>query len=102
MPRKIYFGDLRSVVVEHMQAIRQAEIEAYSTEWFLLKYLKRIAHLSNDIHRSHEVDGSIRSLMRFYVDNIEEQSELGHRCQHIHRQYRESLLAYQRMRYKKD
>ncbi len=102
MARRIYFGDLRTVVVEHMREINQREIEPYSIEWFLLKYLKRISVLSNDRNRSYEVEGSIRALMRFYVDNIDERSDLARRCAHIHSKYRETLLAIQRERHRKD
>ncbi len=102
MARKIYFGDLRIIIVEHINEIKQQEIEAYSTEWFLLKYLRRLSLLSNEPARSHEVEGSMRALMRFYVDNIDERSELARRCQHIHSKYRETLLTLQRARGRKD
>jgi uncharacterized protein (UPF0305 family) len=102
MARKIYFGDLRIVIVEHINEIKQQDIEAYSTEWFLLKYLQRLSVSTNELSRSHEVEGSMRALMRFYVDNIEERSDLARRCKHIHSKYRETLLTLQRARYRND
>jgi hypothetical protein len=34
-------------------------------------------------------------MIRFYVDNIDEQSELGDRCQKIYAEYRRTLRVYQ-------
>lgn len=89
--RKIYFGDFHLYVKGHIKEIQKAEIEAYTVEWFLLRYLNRITKVAEGNKEHGEVEGSIRSLIRFYVDNIDEHSELGERCMKIHQEYRKLL-----------
>ena len=97
--RKIYFGDFRVYVIEHIKEIQKNEIEAYTTEWFLIRYLKRITKVTEGRCEYTRVEGPIRSLIRYYVDNIDEQSELGDRCRKIHEQYRKILLEKQSSKY---
>lgn len=97
--RKIYFGDFRMYVIAHMKEMNEVEIEAYSTEWFLLRYLKKITKVTEGRTEYTRVEGPIRSMIRFYVDNIEEDSELGERCRKIHIEYRKVLLAKQSSKY---
>lgn len=97
--RKIYFGDFRMYVIAHMKEMKQVEIEAYSTEWFLLRYLKKITKVTEGRTEYTRVEGPIRSMIRFYVDNIDEESELGERCRKIHTEYRKVLLTKQSSKY---
>ena len=39
--KKIYFGDFRLYVIKHIKEIEQAEIEAYTTEWFFNTLFKK-------------------------------------------------------------
>lgn len=93
--RKIYFGDFRVYVIGHIKAIQKNEIEAYTTEWFLIRYLKNITRVTKGSTEYIRVEGPVRSLIRFYVDNIDEQSELGERCRKIHEEYRKLLREQQ-------
>ncbi len=97
--RKIYFGDFRLYVIGQIKEIKQVEIEAYTTEWFLLRYLKKITKVTEGRTEYFRVEGPVRSLIRFYVDNIDEDSELGERCRKIHSEYRKVLLAKQSSKY---
>jgi hypothetical protein len=97
--RKIYFGDFRLYVLGHIKEIQKVEIESYTTEWFLLRYLKKITKITEGSMEYTYVEGSIRSLIRFYVDNIEEKSELGDRCKKIHNEYRALLRKKQSSKY---
>ena len=97
--RKIYFGDFRVYVIEHIKEIQQNEVEAYTIEWFMIRYLKKITKVTEGRTEYTKVEGPIRSLIRFYVDNIDEQSELGERCRKIHEQYRKLLLEKQSSKY---
>ena len=98
--KKIYFGDFHEYVVEQIRDIEQAEIESYTTEWFLIRYLKKITKvtIAGNLENSR-VEGVMRSLIRFYVDNIEERSELGERCIKIHNKYRATILQQQSSKY---
>ena len=97
--KKIYFGDFRVYVIEHIKAIQENEIEAYTIEWFLIRYLKKITRVTEGSTEYNHVEGTVRSLIRFYVDNIDEQSELGERCRKIHEEYRKLLCEKQTSKY---
>ena len=93
--KKIYFGDFRLCVNKHIKEIEKTGIEAYTTEWFLVRYLKKITKVADGNIEYNIVESSIRSLMRFYVDNIDEKSKLGDRCKKIHTEYRDLLRQKQ-------
>ena len=98
--RKIYFGDFRLYVMQHIKEIEKGtEIEAYTTEWFLVRYLKKITKVTEGRTEYTRVEGPIRSLIRFYVDNIDEKSDLGDRCKKIHLEYRNLLREKQSSKY---
>jgi hypothetical protein len=89
--RTIYFGDFRVYVIEHIKAIEAQNPEYQSIEWFLLRYLSRLEKRSNPPTTPGKVEGSMRGLIRFYVDMIDEDSEMGDRCKKIYAKYRETL-----------
>lgn len=94
--RKIYFEDFRLTVVRHTREIESSAPESHSMEWFLLKYLRHIIKATEAEPVSPgRVEGSVRSLIRFYVDNIEENSDMGERCTAIYEQYRKTLRENQ-------
>lgn len=94
--RKIYFGDFRQYVLGHIKEIEKADIESYTTEWFLIRYLKKITKITAESYvENMRVEGSIRALIRFYIDNIDEKSQLGDRCQKIYNEYRAVLRKKQ-------
>ncbi len=97
--RKIYFGDFRLFVLGHIKEIQKVEIEAYTTEWFLLRYLRKITKVTEGSKEYILVEGSVRSMIRFYVDNIDEESDLGDRCKKIHNEYRKLLREKQSPKY---
>lgn len=89
--RDIHFDSLRVKVNEQIRLISADDPGAYSTEWFLLRYLRRIVKTTTPPARPGQVEGTVRSLVRFYVDNIDEKSELGDRCIAIYEEYRRIL-----------
>lgn len=93
--RQIYFGNFRSYVVEHIKQIEMIDYELDSVEWFLLKYLKKVVSSAEQENAAGKVEGSMRSLVRFYVDNIDERSELGDQCMKIYDEYRKTLRQSQ-------
>ncbi len=88
---KIYFGEFRIYVIQHIKQLEKLDYEADSVEWFLLKYLRRIVRSTETENTPGRVEGSMRSLVRFYVDNIDERSELGDQCMKIYEEYRKML-----------
>lgn len=95
MDKEPYFADFRVHVLEHIKIIEQQEFESHTTEWFLLRYLNRLARCANPPSRRGEVENAIRALVRFYVDNLDERSDLGSRCQTIYNEYRKCLRTQQ-------
>ena len=93
--REIYFGEFRVYVIEHIKAIEAQNPEYQSIEWFLLRYLKKIEKNSNPPSTLGKVEGSMRGLVRFYIDMIDEDSELGDRCKKVYSEYRKSLRISQ-------
>ena len=89
--KEIYFGNFRLIILEEIRLIQAQQPESHSVEWFLLRYLKRIEQYTNPPSTPGKVDNSIRALVRFYVDMIDEDSELGERCRFIYDQYRKTL-----------
>ena len=68
--REIYFDDFRTYVIQHMKQIETIDYELDSIEWFLLRYLRRIVTSIESESGTGRVEGSMRSLVRFYVDNM--------------------------------
>ncbi len=98
--KEIYFGDFHDYVLEHIRDIEGPDLESYTTEWFFIRYLKKITKITIEGNLKYtRVEGPMRSLIRFYVDNIEEQSELGERFIKIHNKYRALLLRKQSSKY---
>ena len=89
--REIYFGDFREIVIRHYKEIAAGDPEFQSTEWFLLRYLKRIGNATDPPAIPGQVENSMRGFIRFYVDMIDEKSELGRRCVRIYEEYRKTL-----------
>lgn len=89
--REIYFGEFRVIVIQHIKEIEALDPASHTTEWFLLKYFKRIARNANPPTTRGSMENCMRGLIRFYIDNIEEKSPLGERCRSIHAAYVSTL-----------
>ena len=89
--REIYFGDFRLVVIEQINAIKASGAESHSVEWFLLKYLTRIEKNALPPATPGRMENSVRAMVRFYVDMIDENSALGERCRLVYEEYRKAL-----------
>jgi hypothetical protein len=88
---EIYFDELRMIVIQHIREIEASDPENQSIEWYLLKYLKRITKNTLPPTIPGRMENSMRGFIRFYVDNIDEQSVLGERCRNIYDAYVKSL-----------
>jgi hypothetical protein len=98
--KKVYFGDFHDYVMEHINDIQNPDLESYTTEWFLLRYLKKITKVTIEGNLDYmRVEGPMRALIRFYVDNIDESSDLADRCIKIHTKYKAAILKQQSSKY---
>ena len=93
--REVYFGDFREYVTRYYREIAGRDPDFQSTEWFLLRYLRRIDKATNPPVVRGQVENSMRGFVRFYVDMIDEKSELGEICVRIYEEYRRTLRCYQ-------
>ncbi|MGK0297209.1 MAG: hypothetical protein ACI9XC_000810 [Gammaproteobacteria bacterium] len=93
--RNIHFDSLRIVVNRHIKEIDGTNPESHSIEWFLLKYLKRLAKRTEPPSQAGQVEGAMRSLVRFYIDNIDKKSNTGDICIKIYEEYRKVLREHQ-------
>lgn len=93
--REIYFGDFRKILIQHYKEIEAQNPEHQSIEWFLLRYLQRVEKSAERESSKGRVENSMRGFIRFYVDNIDENSLLGERCLTIYAEYRKTLRCYQ-------
>lgn len=94
--KEVYFGDFRTFVIQQMKELEKTDYELDSVEWFLLKYLRRVVQSSEaETNAYGKVEGSMRALVRFYIDNIDEHSELGDQCVTIYENYRKTLRESQ-------
>ena len=89
--RETYFGEFRLVIIQHIKEIEALNPESHTNEWFLLKYLKRVATNANPPTTPERMENCMRGLVRFYVDNIEENSPPGERCRIIYAAYTKTL-----------
>ena len=89
--REIYFGDFKEMIIRHYKEIAAGEPEFQSTEWFLLRYLKRISDAADPPVVTGRLENSMRGFIRFYVDRIDEHSDLGITCVSIYTEYRKTL-----------
>jgi len=90
---EIYFDELRLIVIRHIREIEALGPENQSTEWYLLKYLNRITKNALLPATPGRMENCMRGFIRFYVDNIDEQSLLGERCRNIYAVYKKTLRS---------
>ena len=87
----VYFGDFRNVVLNHYREIMAENPGYQSTEWFLLRYLRRVEKNTSPPTTPEKVENSMRAFIRFYVDMIDEKSPLAERCIKIYEEYKKTL-----------
>ena len=93
--REVYYGDFRTFVIQHYREIAACNPAYQSTEWFLLRYLRRIDKATVPPVTHGQIENSMRGFIRFYVDMIDEKSELGERCISIYEEYRKTIRRSQ-------
>ncbi len=89
----INFSDFRRFIDGHIKEVDALNVESHSVEWFLLKYLRRIEKNAREAASPDRMDNSIRALVRFYVDALEDGSPLSQRCLEIYDEYRNTVRS---------
>lgn len=84
------FDELRRLLVQQSRELTAMDPDFQSTEWYVLKYLRRIERSLESGCGPERMENSMRGLVRFYVDRVETSSGLGQRCLAIYEVYRRS------------
>ena len=82
--------EFRESVARHIKELERSEFDRYSTEWFFLRYLKRVARQAEQVGLAREISG-MSGLTRYYVDRIEAGSDLATRFEEILDAHRHAL-----------
>jgi hypothetical protein len=91
-----HFDEFRVVLVRNIKALTAEHPDVQTTKWYLLKYLRRIHRKVVVSTSPREIENTIRALMRFYLDAIDEGSELETRCHEVLSGHRRALRLQQR------
>ena len=83
--------EFRDQLRRHVRELEESELEPQSTEWFFLWYLYRLRKIAL-VERSPRACSSImKGFLRFFVDSIDEHSELADRFREIYESHRHAM-----------
>ena len=91
-----HFDEFRVVVVRNIRELDAVGPDLQSTEWYLLKYLRQIHRKTVVSTSPREVENTIRALIRFYLDGVEEGTALEQRVKEVLASHRRSLRLERR------
>ena len=77
------FAEFQRLLRVHIEQTEWANPPFQSTQWFLLRYLKRIETDAAEFKSPKRIDNSMRAMLRFYVDSIATDSKLADVCREI-------------------
>jgi hypothetical protein len=92
-----HFDDFRIVVATQIKELVARGPITDTTQWYLLKYFRRIHKKVVVSNSAREVENPIRALIRFYVDSIDERSELEQRCKKVLQSHKRALRLERRI-----
>jgi hypothetical protein len=70
------FVEFRELLQRHVKQLQKPYPERYSTEWFFLRYVRRLDFDAQSDEAPQACNSAMRGLTRFYVDQVAEHSEL--------------------------
>ena len=83
--------EFRELVQRHIKDLERSYPEEQSTMWFFLRYLKRLRKCALTRTQARACDGAMRSLTRFYLDRVDEPSDLSWRFDEILESHRHAM-----------
>jgi hypothetical protein len=86
-----HFDEFRLVVATQIKELVALRPDADTTEWYLLKYFRRIHKKVIVSNSAREIENPMCALIRFYVDSIDEGSELEQRCKRVLQSHNRAL-----------
>ncbi len=88
--------EFRELVRRHAQELEKTYPERYSTDWFFLRYVKRLEKKAWDHETPRACSGVMRGMTRYFVDSVEEGSMLASRFEEILECHRYALRTERR------
>ena len=85
--------EFRATLARHIKQLTRAAPERHSSEWFFLRYLKRVAKQAEATPHASEVSSAMRGLIRFYVDSVAHNAALAERFEDVLAAHRHALRA---------
>ncbi|MEM7540438.1 MAG: hypothetical protein AAF384_02510 [Pseudomonadota bacterium] len=90
------FLEFRETLERHIKEMERDYPERYTTDWYFMRYLKRIDMHAHRVDSPRDVSGSMRGLLRFYVDSVEPGSTLAERFEEVLDAHRFALRTERR------
>lgn len=90
------FIEFRELVTRHVREVEQRQPEELSTEWFFLRYLRRLRNRAMGYDSPRDCMALMRGMTRYYVDEVEADSELARRFEEILECHRFALRTERR------
>ena len=87
------FVEFREIVTRHVTELEREYPERQGTTWYFLRYLQRVSRRAQAVESPVELESAVRALTRYYVDNIDEDSELAARFQDVLDAHRHALRS---------
>jgi|TARA_R110002096_G_scaffold22675_27_gene72805 methyl coenzyme M reductase alpha subunit len=91
-----HFDEFRVLLVRHIRELDARDPDSQSTEWYLLKYLRRVHRKTVVSTSPREVENTIRALIRFYLDGVDAGTPLEQRVKDVLAAHRRSLRLERR------
>lgn len=91
-----HFDEFRVLLVRHIRELDAGGHDSQSTEWYLLKYLRRVHRKTIVSTSPREVENTIRALIRFYLDGVDDGTPLAERVKDVLAAHRRSLRLERR------
>ena len=90
------FVEFRELLQKQVREIEKEYPERYSTDWFFLRYVKRLEKRAWDHESPRACSGIMRGLTRYFVDSVADDSPLARRYEIILECHRYALRTERR------
>ena len=75
--------EFRELLVRTVRELEDERFEANSPEWYFLRYVRRLRNTAEKQESAADCSPAMQGLTRYFVDSIDEKSDLGDRFREI-------------------
>lgn len=90
------FIEFRELLDRHVREIELESPEQFTTEWFFLRYVRRVRNRAFNYESPRDCSSLMRGLTRFYVDAVAEDTRMAQRYEEILECHRFALRTERR------